>query len=610
MADIIQIRRDTAANWTSANPVLAQAELGIETDTQKVKCGDGTTAWSSLSYLIDTGGYAAYSDATANFTGDLQKSGVSVPSYADTTANFTGALQKSGVPVAADANLNTFIGAVDFPASDGSQDQVLTTNGSGQLSFADASGGGSGTYSPTAGTNVFAENFHEWMSTQGYGSVRSSGGQTYISHFRSGDGTASNVAKSNRFVIYFPYTETNGARNAGNYMDGYASTSFLCTPSTRTITWNSGGQSYDRFWYFSTYSSDAASTQQYWTIEGSGQSCMNGNIVSTGQSSHQFTCASFAWNNNGIIQTGIPTTYIGSGTGLHNDNGDRCGLPISDAGAGYILNTGYNQNNSRASYRVVTFDGSANGPSFNSLVMCPNTTSSTVSSWNMVPQPDIYPDGTYDFPVHGAMYNVSGNWSAVTVNHQGTVSSEINSGFDRTMYSNQTAFLLMDGSTPVVMVYDQDWKASRWTTYNSSPTAYPNTGRNWKPKASKSYGGRGGFIATGVENEFICFDGEIPFQETYYTGTAALKKFKINPSNGEFTDIYYCPISIGQEGWWKQATYGWRYTLRGLWGDTGSSSTLTHLLVMKIDSSYTRYSHGAQIIDMPTGSDWIAYPTN
>lgn len=57
MADIIQIRRDTAANWTSANPTLAQGELGVETDTDKIKIGDGSTAWTSLGYIIDTGGY-------------------------------------------------------------------------------------------------------------------------------------------------------------------------------------------------------------------------------------------------------------------------------------------------------------------------------------------------------------------------------------------------------------------------------------------------------------------------------------------------------------------------------------------------------------------------
>ncbi len=44
----IQIRRGTAAEWTSANPVLAAGELGFEIDTKKLKGGDGVTSWSDL----------------------------------------------------------------------------------------------------------------------------------------------------------------------------------------------------------------------------------------------------------------------------------------------------------------------------------------------------------------------------------------------------------------------------------------------------------------------------------------------------------------------------------------------------------------------------------
>lgn len=51
MADIIQIRRDTASNWTSVDPVLAEGELGIEVDTSYFKIGDGTTVWSGLGYV-------------------------------------------------------------------------------------------------------------------------------------------------------------------------------------------------------------------------------------------------------------------------------------------------------------------------------------------------------------------------------------------------------------------------------------------------------------------------------------------------------------------------------------------------------------------------------
>ncbi len=50
MSTTIQFRRDTAANWTAANPTLAQGEVGLETDTSSYKIGDGATSWASLSY--------------------------------------------------------------------------------------------------------------------------------------------------------------------------------------------------------------------------------------------------------------------------------------------------------------------------------------------------------------------------------------------------------------------------------------------------------------------------------------------------------------------------------------------------------------------------------
>ncbi|KKN17183.1 hypothetical protein LCGC14_0968380 [marine sediment metagenome] len=68
-ASIIQIRRDTAANWTGANPILAQGEMGFEIDSFKLKFGDGTTNWNSLAY---------YSTATDVNGADILPSSVSV----------------------------------------------------------------------------------------------------------------------------------------------------------------------------------------------------------------------------------------------------------------------------------------------------------------------------------------------------------------------------------------------------------------------------------------------------------------------------------------------------------------------------------------------------
>lgn len=52
----IKLRRGTAAEWTSSNPILAAGEMGIETDTRKFKFGDGVAAWNTLAYASAEGG--------------------------------------------------------------------------------------------------------------------------------------------------------------------------------------------------------------------------------------------------------------------------------------------------------------------------------------------------------------------------------------------------------------------------------------------------------------------------------------------------------------------------------------------------------------------------
>jgi hypothetical protein len=53
MATRMQQRRGTAAQWTAANPVLAAGEIGFETDTNKFKMGNGSSAWSALQYFAN-----------------------------------------------------------------------------------------------------------------------------------------------------------------------------------------------------------------------------------------------------------------------------------------------------------------------------------------------------------------------------------------------------------------------------------------------------------------------------------------------------------------------------------------------------------------------------
>lgn len=54
MSSKIILRRDTGTNWGSVNPILANGELGFETDTRRFKLGNGTSTWSALSYALNT----------------------------------------------------------------------------------------------------------------------------------------------------------------------------------------------------------------------------------------------------------------------------------------------------------------------------------------------------------------------------------------------------------------------------------------------------------------------------------------------------------------------------------------------------------------------------
>jgi hypothetical protein len=90
MANKIQLRRDTTANWTSSNPTLSQGEIGYELTTGKIKIGTGTTAWNSLNYLTI---------ATSSVTGTL-----TFPDNSVQTTAWLGSLAYSsltGVPTLA-----------------------------------------------------------------------------------------------------------------------------------------------------------------------------------------------------------------------------------------------------------------------------------------------------------------------------------------------------------------------------------------------------------------------------------------------------------------------------------------------------------------------------
>jgi len=63
MATRMQQRRGTAAQWTAANPTLAAGEIGFETDTNKFKMGNGSSAWTALTYFANAAELSAIIDS-------------------------------------------------------------------------------------------------------------------------------------------------------------------------------------------------------------------------------------------------------------------------------------------------------------------------------------------------------------------------------------------------------------------------------------------------------------------------------------------------------------------------------------------------------------------
>jgi hypothetical protein len=92
MAFRIQIRRDTSGNWAINNPVLLQAEMGYETDTNRAKFGDGINPWNDLEYFPNAATGSA-SAINTFFNGALVGTGI-------TGLNFAG----SGVSSVTDSD--------------------------------------------------------------------------------------------------------------------------------------------------------------------------------------------------------------------------------------------------------------------------------------------------------------------------------------------------------------------------------------------------------------------------------------------------------------------------------------------------------------------------
>jgi hypothetical protein len=133
----IQLRRGTAASWTSANPTLAAGEMGFETDTGKAKIGNGSTAWNSLAYSItgDTGDITGVTAGTG-LSGGGTSGTVTVSINTAVTADLTTA-QTFTNKTLTDAKINLGIDpeTASYTAVLANNSQIVTMNNASANTF-------------------------------------------------------------------------------------------------------------------------------------------------------------------------------------------------------------------------------------------------------------------------------------------------------------------------------------------------------------------------------------------------------------------------------------------------------------------------------------------
>ena len=144
-----QFRRGTSSEWSSANPVLAAGEMGIETNTNLFKVGNGSTAWNALPYggiqgatgAAGVAGANGATGATGSFSGTTS-SAIVTTNVTASTSKTTGALIVAG---GAGFSGNLYVNAIYT-------DNRYYANGAPFLGGTGGGGGGAGYTNLDGGT--------------------------------------------------------------------------------------------------------------------------------------------------------------------------------------------------------------------------------------------------------------------------------------------------------------------------------------------------------------------------------------------------------------------------------------------------------------------------
>ncbi len=208
----------------------------------------------------------------------------------------------------------------------------------------------------------------------------------------------------------------------------------------------------------------------------------------------------------------------------------------------------------------------------------------------------LFPNsGGFNLPCHIMCYGVSGGYSRIAIDAGNNVGSEVTTGFSRSQYSNQCAFLVKDPNSSNLKLFNYDYygQICEWT---STTQTYDRGSIGNVPFALHM--NKYMIIPTGNLNEYLTLNSATNYP---YYAPFLMFKFTINYSDGKFTNIKVYDASKNTDMMTYSTSY---FQAKALYGDSSDpSSAPTHILLGGLKTGSVA---SVQIFEYPADSLFIA----
>lgn len=375
---LLQMRRGSAATWTSTNPTLSAGEWGYETDTGRAKVGDGSTVWTSLKY------------AKLRYDDLITGSGVSITELTDGNSQVTGLSFSTDIAAGDNITLSesngtiTINGQAGITLSEGTGIHIVVDGADHEINVSGLTSNNISDFNSAVDARVTAASISasEVMDIVGTGIIAGTGiVVSYDTNTFDGQVTidTSGLAYTDHNHVLTDITDINATATEVNILDGSA-----VTPSTTTLTSNDGvvvndGGTMKQVLVddFDVYGASTSRTLTNKTINGPDNTLTNIANSSLSNSSVTVGSTEIALGASATTIIGLTsvtsTSFVGDLTG-NADTADQVKTQQGSTDANHYITFVDSDNGSATAETVYTDAGLYYNPSSNNLNIGNNLT--------------------------------------------------------------------------------------------------------------------------------------------------------------------------------------------------------------------------------------------